>query len=779
MILALRIRILAISALASTLLTSCATVELFEQDTVEYFEDLGSVHVTLFDPVPFEQYKAALQPTFSLSPSEALKEVVPVTQFQDQSRFAGSSIGISVVGPTKTNTVSETSSKQTTGDSTTSTSTIEKTKGRTSATPPEITPGDLAQRKTAAQQSAGVAKSLGEQAPVDPFLKYWTAAALYQEVQLLNRFWKNLAQSDQYVPYVVRTQVATLPLLRNAPYDALVDLGFWTKHGNGDVAQTSAPKVIPLVVTDNLEAQSRKLSVEQVRDVAIGLKGMAGLAGIGASISDYDQLLRSVIGREINSLLTVARLDDSVLRVRLGALQQAGSAYAMVPRTHTITTLLLVPKEAVKDHEGKNGPLTLNVESYARFIDARTGKPLESITEEKPGVRYGKRVNRILKRAGIDPLDNDQVKALIAANESQNFENFTRALLPAKKKELDDFFKCVADRRAQLTAKNRSLIEWQVRLDDVAKIRSMVGRDALALGGGDFEPFAVMPPVLREVPECPGPQEVGEWGGYVPFVASVRALMPRISGVTADSPYDRTATHFPPNISKDALCVFHKTRCPKKVLEPLMLLDDSEAVKVSIAGLGKPIPSQVDVLLHVVEQDGKKREIVFPASSIATDTKGSGLQLEFPSLIPWSLHGEKVDRKISLHWIDSSGIRSDPGVDFSNTKYEAEPGKAPISAKMVKAQGSEQIAQKDTKGDLWLTFSGIEKNKDKIYLSIANARIEKTVPEKAIDVDNKYQVTKDGTVQLKLGNLAAATKVVLKLYTDDKRESAPLEVSVK
>src|SRR5262249_23081904 len=85
--------------------------------------------------------------------------------------------------------------------------------------------------------------------------------------------------------------------------------------------------------------------------------------------------LKSIIGRDLTGLLTVARVSDNTLRVRLGAQNQAESRYAMTPRTHNITVVLLVPNEHLKEVAP-----TLQVVSRISFQDAEQGDTLSGRT---------------------------------------------------------------------------------------------------------------------------------------------------------------------------------------------------------------------------------------------------------------------------------------------------------------------------------------------------------------------------------------------------------------
>jgi hypothetical protein len=99
--------------------------------------------------------------------------------------------------------------------------------------------------------------------------------------------------------------------------------------------------VVPLVVTDNLEG----LAASRTTDTAtqMGLALLATIANVGASgqFSQMREALRRSRGNDSNSLLTVARLTDDTVRVRLGAAQSPRLGNTMLPRTHNISLLVI------------------------------------------------------------------------------------------------------------------------------------------------------------------------------------------------------------------------------------------------------------------------------------------------------------------------------------------------------------------------------------------------------------------------------------------------------
>jgi hypothetical protein len=103
------------------------------------------------------------------------------------------------------------------------------------------------------------------------------------------------------------------------------------------------PVVIPLLVTDDIQAAIESHSAEQIRQLALSAAAMAGPANIGGGLSTLDQQLRSVLGRSLDSTFTISRESDNTIFARFGATNQGGSRYAMLPEAHNVTLLVFRP----------------------------------------------------------------------------------------------------------------------------------------------------------------------------------------------------------------------------------------------------------------------------------------------------------------------------------------------------------------------------------------------------------------------------------------------------
>jgi len=321
-------------------------------------DDVGAVHLAIVSVAPWADYVEWLQPHFELTADQALENVNRVGQLRRRAETASDAISIGAQQK-----------------------------------------GDAAQAPAAPAGGTGLrtASDLEMRDPKrDAMTDYWTATSLYQEVQLLNRYVYDAAIPKGYVPFVVRLQLTLLPRYRDAPYDAYSSISFfttgdrrlnrdvWARGTDGDGAGEgdeppsgvagSAPRVLPLLVTDNLEAALATDEYARSRRISLTAAGTAGTTQLGVGAQSDRGLVEQNAGLDLNSLLTVTRLSENTLRVRLGAMQQGSQRFAMVPRTHKITLLVMVPKGA---------PAALQVLARTEMVNAETGKTLRPRTPER------------------------------------------------------------------------------------------------------------------------------------------------------------------------------------------------------------------------------------------------------------------------------------------------------------------------------------------------------------------------------------------------------------
>ena len=365
----------ALAAGASVLafgLVACSGVDqaLFEPFRPKTQGDAGSIHLAVAPPIPFSAVSKTLSPTFALTGDQAFAAAIPTTGYMEDRFFELFSAAVGLAPATSTVTgVAGNGSAPT-------------------ATPPTTHLAD-------STKSVLATGDTGRPLKQDPMLQYSAATALYQEVRLLEQYVSYAAQRYDYKAFVVRMNIGVQPFARAEPYDVYSSIGFFpslpstqTCAAATGVSAPRFPYVLPLLVTDNLEGTATAKSAESIAQLALAISVLAqGFAG-NASFGYTRDRLKSVLGTDLNSLLTVSRTADNVIQARLGAASQPTSRFAIVPRNHTITVLMLVPSEQF-NVLCKDQPPAVRMVMRSTLRDALNGEPLPFdrsglLTELKP-----------------------------------------------------------------------------------------------------------------------------------------------------------------------------------------------------------------------------------------------------------------------------------------------------------------------------------------------------------------------------------------------------------
>ncbi len=367
---------------------------------VEWADQAARGGLAVLSVAPWDEYVAALQPEFQLTAEQARSQAIPITMRQEAEMLDALASTLKVALPTTSTTSSsgfdrsasagtQTSSQATnmtvntdtsaTGaapvSSQTSTQNATNTSGSSGSTSSTSTssssttrqPGDVS--KVTLPASPDLPPALRPSvSPIegaidrDPMTTYAAGTALYQEVQLLNRYVKDAALRNKRSAYVIRLQVSVLPQLRGQAYDAytMISFSYAPKDSTPVLIPYAArklppgadqlnpseepqPIVIPLLVTDSLEQSAAATSASRLRGFALALAAMPAGVGLSGDLARKIQSLQAVVGEDSNSLLTVTKVFQNVLRVRFGAINQVGTGLALQPRNHEVTALVLVP----------------------------------------------------------------------------------------------------------------------------------------------------------------------------------------------------------------------------------------------------------------------------------------------------------------------------------------------------------------------------------------------------------------------------------------------------
>ena len=369
--------------IATIFLGSCSTSpDDLRASHSEYQSDVATVMVTPEPLIPWSKVKAGLQPGFTTGGETMLSKVAPDTLTSEQKSYDEHGTAIAAGLPTAVDSQVLTKGITNGTQSTTYSDTTTKASGSPPSSTPAL-PGKGASGLPPATSILSGARSL------DPMLQYTAATALNEEVALLNQYLAELETdtSDHYVAYVLRLHITVAPKLRDLPYDGYIDVSLLpgdtnitaaasneTPKQNQTPHRQTMPKLLPLLASESLESVLQSNSAENVRELALALQGTIEAVGINASTQAVRDKLATIIGRDLNSTLLVGRIADDTIRIRIGAMAQSiagniSARYSLVPVSHNITTIVLVPR----DFDLSNG---LVVATRTLFRDAITGATL-------------------------------------------------------------------------------------------------------------------------------------------------------------------------------------------------------------------------------------------------------------------------------------------------------------------------------------------------------------------------------------------------------------------
>lgn len=424
-------------------LTSCDSTPrriVDEPITVASHDEAGSLHVAVLSVAPWDEVKKTQQPVFEMTAEKALSAAVPITQSyvdrglsaiaaslgpgftrsgssRERTQSAASSsrasdaisIGTDVAsdqtrtsttdsgGATRADSAATSRSSSTATSRAESTLTVESTdasKRREFTEPGDAKDADPGKLKSLADLGVDRATGKPDTFEVDPILRHQVATALFQEVQILSRYVDQAARRAGYNAYLVRLQLTLMPRSHRLPFDAYVNVSFFSNKldetltsqyatgldeatrssayaalaSSGIASLDRAPVVVPLLVTDNLESTIESRKLEKLRQFALGLSGMVSGIGLQAQVGSLQERFQALQGQQMNSLLTIGRLTDNTIRVRLGAINQGTAGTRMVARTHNVSLLVLTPA----------GTDRVAIVSKSQFVNPDTAEELRS-----------------------------------------------------------------------------------------------------------------------------------------------------------------------------------------------------------------------------------------------------------------------------------------------------------------------------------------------------------------------------------------------------------------
>jgi hypothetical protein len=387
-----RARIFAIAGAAISLLASCSSTPLFvkKPKAPTTLQEGVSVTGTVVYVRPWSEVKDALSPKFENTPANALSQVLQTQSYSDFRLL--NALGLSAqagvdLGPRITRTDESTRHLDTSGSGDTfETTRDENTQTITTKRVDDNTPPDL---PAAPASSAGTrtAASLPDligatRTPTsEPMFRYAAAAALYQEIGLINDAVLGIPELEGYKPYIVRIRMGVNPFRRDLPWDVYAHISLFEEEvakpgdnaATGDrdrsVAETVPEPIIilPILSTEAYEGTLDAAALQQLFDLRLALQATAGNAKAGAGFNKLNENLTTFLTRRYESSLRVSAASGRGIDVKFGASRDK-TGFALSDRDHFVTLIAYI-KPPYQDENAKK--LTFYMMHEAR--DAKTG----------------------------------------------------------------------------------------------------------------------------------------------------------------------------------------------------------------------------------------------------------------------------------------------------------------------------------------------------------------------------------------------------------------------
>lgn len=444
----------------SFVVSACSSNNQEPAPCIHSVQQAATVHVATLSVDRWENQQQAMQPQFTNSTTSALGLALPRTSIAQNAASAvfsgqlqlglpqtsqtgsntqtltngitgtgttGTTQGSSSNTGTSTNNGTTTSSGSTSSSGSTTTSTSTTTNNgasTTQTTTTQLAPGTLPPSllTSPTMPSASALPFVTGTVQMDPIMTYQAATAIYEEVQLLNTYLTDAALAHDYKPYLVRVQVSVVPFVRNAPYDVYVDLGLFSKCDAKSTDEWPA-KVIPLLVTDDVETGQTSNAMNAAQQLALALGGIVHNVAGQTQVQDLRDKFKAILGTDYNSLYEVSRGAENVLQIRLGAARNPNlkQGYAMLTQTHNVSFVLLVPGNKC----GGQAPHYIAMTSFTRMRNAKTGAELQA--DDSLILDQAEKVAKRYQKPGQPSLSFDNLDKLVSKVQKNDLDGFKEA----------------------------------------------------------------------------------------------------------------------------------------------------------------------------------------------------------------------------------------------------------------------------------------------------------------------------------------------------------------
>lgn len=459
----------------------------------------------------------------------------------------------------------------------------------------------------------------------------------------MNREVELAAKRKGYVPYMVRMQLATMPYRRHLPYDIHAQVEFFPASDTFSIRKadkdTRLPYVVPILVTDDLEQSIKSRAAEVARQIGLAVNLMVhGVGGnVGANAESRNR--ESVLAADFNSLLTVARLNDNGIYIRLGAANEATAGYSLVGRTYDITLLLLVPcgyfeTSAESADAGSSGSDDLS----PRFLGLNR---MNLDVNSKPG----------LQQTNTPQSVASEKRVILSVITHTDFRDATSGALLKERRDTTLVDQVDSAFERTLRIGNSGMYEtWSHKTQDD---KLTIARKLIA--AIQTSNYAMFYDVANSITLHPHVKEQAE-SGPLSGRCTIRkgALEPRpedngyrlacISEGYLRSLWSYLASAMVESSTKSASV---ELPVPPDVVIPkqnaLMLDDGKEKLNIVLSDVSGVTPGGISAKLLLTNSDDNSYE--FPAEIITPDPAAGTLALQFPSTAKWKIG--KIDLKKS------------------------------------------------------------------------------------------------------------------------------------
>ena len=736
-------------AIGFGIVAGCATTDTAPTDS----ESVANVFVSAYPAVRWASISDKLDPHFDLTTADARSLAAVSTQSQINQTLSTLAAGLAIGLPGATHDSTTVLNADGTSTSTGTRKIIAgSVPGAAGPVSPPITDTSLIPDLSKGAPAQGV----------DGYTQLMGATSLLQLSKILESQISQAIVPEGYRAYLVTFQINLQPLQRNRGYDAYVNLTLmpasWqkalaTSTEVGEKADALSPVIMyPLVVTDAMETGNVAKSVEIIRQASLALSGIVNNIGIGGNVQKGSDAFDALLGSDRNSLITVGRVGDHSLRVRIGAQLQGTTRFALVPRSYNVSVVIFTKADVSSERRFID---RLAVITKASFV-SMDGTLIPSSRDTAPGLlNLKKNLDDALQIFGYQVADacrqdNESSLDLLRAMNRGDYGYLNRCLK--------------AD--SSIPLQRDAFSDWH-RIGDCKDFVAKDQQFEMTLGR------ILTPDENRADISCLGPTEE----------ARIRRVVAEIMTLQSDSRYSKLTVQLD---SFDNVVSF------KPDTRQIALLADSKAASKVVLRGGTHLDAK-KLNASLLFKEGAEERLL-PATSVEVGDDGSSVALTFPSLsanhltikeqgpkpgetveaaptglkVALTLYREESRRDTQVIWDTTYDTR----FVMAEEEKSSNPLSSPTSVLVVDANGN---AVMSLLSPPWPASNGA------LGIRIVGADVRSIEPLGGYDAKRSaYAIPASAAVRLTLGNVSPSRPVVIKTLAGPKEVGSitlPVEVA--